>query len=861
MSLQDILNKRYGGESSGRDFSSSFQSRIAERYNPLVNYRKQQNERIRKQENFDNAQKQGIQARQDFENVNSSILNRINTFFGRGVSAPGEVKQTFGESPLVKMLAGETTKTYEDVFLQGQKDRVTQSQITRNLEYIKTALRRKKENPQKAEFYDNFIQQRLEENKTLAAQAGGEIAKKTTGQLIGQSLGTAVELAQLIPGSSGYTTAGRQALKSATGKGILQGSKLFSKQGAKNLLTNPAVVENSLYGGVMETGQGLQEQKGTLGTIGSGVAGTAFGGTFGAAIPAGANMAGKVVNKTLDKLIVKRVAKRAILEIEKELGKLSSDELKLVKESIDSGGTKDDAISNIKELRLADKEMDMALSFDTPVDVPKVKAITEATEARTSPVETIKPETPVKPPVKELTLKEGTYKSATKDGFMDVKGTSVKIHKDIETFTHKDVNGNWVVSEVNTGKSLNQGGGFPIQKQAIDDARNLVDHYGIDKIKKSIGETPVKPPIKEVGGAKEAIAKGLTEDEWVKGQGTPVYRGEYTRKQELNNSISTSLDRNVAKGFSESGKIREMIVDKNAKIIDISTLRKEILGVDKFPNPSTLTKEQFDSITGNKLIDYAKSKGYDVIDHTKSGIKSSGVKVGKVLDEQEYQILNKDVLKTTSQLRAEYADALKSSKPIKEVPKKTPKVETKTKEIPAPKVKAPKQPKESITAKKMNQRLNGVDELSTKYDVVNLNKEINEASSLIEKNKTKAVETVFSDTGSNTQKVAIATELFEKAVVEGDVKTQSLLFDRIKKLSTETAQALNMFKALTVTNPHFKYMKEVVNLRLDKIKIRGEDITRAMNKKTEPIVASITKATKSRVKIVNAQKLLDKLIC
>jgi len=178
-----------------------------------------------------------------------------------------------------------------------------------------------------------------------------------------------------------------------------------------------------------------------------------------------------------------------------------------------------------------------------------------------------------------------------------------------------------------------------------------------------------------------------------------------------------------------------------------------------------------------------------------------------------------------------------------------------------PKVKAPKQPKESITAKKMNQRLNGVDELSTKYDVVNLNKEINEASSLIEKNKTKAVETVFSDTGSNTQKVAIATELFEKAVVEGDVKTQSLLFNRIKKLSTETAQALNMFKALTVTNPHFKYMKEVVNLRLDKIKIRGEDITRAMNKKTEPIVASITKATKSRVKIVNAQKLLDKLIC
>jgi len=172
-----------------------------------------------------------------------------------------------------------------------------------------------------------------------------------------------------------------------------------------------------------------------------------------------------------------------------------------------------------------------------------------------------------------------------------------------------------------------------------------------------------------------------------------------------------------------------------------------------------------------------------------------------------------------------------------------------------------KAPKESITAQKMNKRLNGMDELSTKYDVVNLKKEINEASNLIVKNKSKAVETVFSDTGSNTQKVAIATELFEKAVVEGDVKTQSLLFDRIKKLSTETAQALNMFKALTVTNPHFKYMKEVVTLRLDKIKVSGEDITKAINTKTEPIIASIKKATKSKIKIANAQKLLDKLIC
>ena len=139
-----------------------------------------------------------------------------------------------------------------------------------------------------------------------------------------------------------------------------------------------------------------------------------------------------------------------------------------------------------------------------------------------------------------------------------------------------------------------------------------------------------------------------TAEDYVKAQGTPVYRGEYSRKQNLDNAISTSLDKNVAKSFNEKGNINEMIVDKNAKIIDISDLRKQILGVEKLPNPSSLTQKQFESITGNNLIDYAKGKGYDVIDYSKAGIKSSGIKVGKLLDEQEYKIINQSIIKTKS---------------------------------------------------------------------------------------------------------------------------------------------------------------------------------------------------------------------
>jgi hypothetical protein len=139
-----------------------------------------------------------------------------------------------------------------------------------------------------------------------------------------------------------------------------------------------------------------------------------------------------------------------------------------------------------------------------------------------------------------------------------------------------------------------------------------------------------------------------------------VYRGEYKRMQKLDNAISTSLDPEVAKSFSEDGKIKAFTLSKDARIVDISDLRKRILGVKEFPDPKTLTEEQYQSITGDRLISTARELGYDVIDYTKAGLKSSGIKPGKVKDEQEYQILNPDVLTPKK------ADKPESIKTIKE---------------------------------------------------------------------------------------------------------------------------------------------------------------------------------------------------
>ena len=190
---------------------------------------------------------------------------------------------------------------------------------------------------------------------------------------------------------------------------------------------------------------------------------------------------------------------------------------------------------------------------------------------------------------------------------------------------------------------------------AIQEARRGWDGGNIEKAFDDAGINGLMNPkrnevvVFDPGKAKVTPPKSSAPIEKTPKKPITVYRGDYTREQALNNAISTSLDPNVAKSFSDNGKIRKFTVDPSAKVIDITTLRKQILGVDKFPDPDTLTKEQFDSITGDGLINYAKANGYDVIDHSKAGIKSSGIRPGKLLDEQEYQIVNDKVLKELPQ--------------------------------------------------------------------------------------------------------------------------------------------------------------------------------------------------------------------
>jgi hypothetical protein len=177
---------------------------------------------------------------------------------------------------------------------------------------------------------------------------------------------------------------------------------------------------------------------------------------------------------------------------------------------------------------------------------------------------------------------------------------------------------------------------------------------------------------------------------------------------------------------------------------------------------------------------------------------------------------------------------------------------------------------ESVTAKKMNERFGKDEQMSTEYDVIGINNESDKAASLILKDRNKAIKTAFTDTGSNTEKIAILNELFEKSVVDNDHELSTVLFNRIKQLSTQTAQSLNMFKALTEVNPHYSYMSEVVSARLNGVRLSAGNIIDALKKESKQsrVRTKLSKQTQelketlsNSVKYEKAQKVFNDLIC
>lgn len=165
----------------------------------------------------------------------------------------------------------------------------------------------------------------------------------------------------------------------------------------------------------------------------------------------------------------------------------------------------------------------------------------------------------------------GRYSTVHEGGVVKtVDGTPVKIVDGVETFTHKDENGNWVVSEVSTGRSLS-GGGYPTQKHAIDATRNLIDVKGVPEVQRQIAKmgtlnkentlqssSPIEPNMKiaRVSKASSDINTSLVEKgfEAMKPETLATY-DPITKKDQIQRvSDLMSRDMEGAKGMATGKK-------------------------------------------------------------------------------------------------------------------------------------------------------------------------------------------------------------------------------------------------------------------------------------------------------------------
>jgi hypothetical protein len=141
----------------------------------------------------------------------------------------------------------------------------------------------------------------------------------------------------------------------------------------------------------------------------------------------------------------------------------------------------------------------------------------------------------------------------------------------------------------------------------------------------------------------EEARKYKSAEEFIKAQGMPVYRGGYYKEGQVSGKYGTptTVDKNIAQQYADVSpfkKVVELVIDKNAKILDYKDIPKEL-----FHNENWVKEDL--------VYDYAKANGYDAIDLRPSG--------GKFLSEQEIKVINPAVLKTTQELTDIYNQATK----------------------------------------------------------------------------------------------------------------------------------------------------------------------------------------------------------
>lgn len=374
MTLQEKLNKKY----SSRE-ASSFASTINSKYAPAVQSmraRLEEMERKKKEEMIQQGQQDAINYAQEAykgKGLIGGALSWINRVTGRGTAMPtlvnetpeyteqrksseAEVNKGFG-TRFKEATIGSATESAYDIFFQKKVDDVNLKVIEENNKRLADLVKKNKaetDNGRKA-IRDKAIKNVVDLNKNLASEVGGELKDKDFLQLVGQSIGTALDLTPFL----GFSTFGTQAVK-FVGKNLLkQGVKTFTKESIKQIAKESAklsskqvlkhgVAEAGLYGAMSGLGGGLEQKDRTVGSV---VKSTVIGGGIGAGLGLGVGLLGKYAGKLFTKRATKEAEEILTNNIEKKLGKLDPDESSIIKEAIKDGASEVDIVKQIKDAR------------------------------------------------------------------------------------------------------------------------------------------------------------------------------------------------------------------------------------------------------------------------------------------------------------------------------------------------------------------------------------------------------------------------------------------------------------------------------------------------------------------------------
>ena len=703
-------------------------------------------QRIAEQQRFD-TQNQAIEAQGGF-------INGIKSFFGKGKALPtieNELPQytqarietqpkTFGQN-VKNLLTENTANSIYDIFYQQGVDEQSAKTIESNINAIRQLVEKNKLEQDESVRTKRLktiglIQKSTEE---IAGEAGGDIAKKTTAQLVGQSLGTALELTPFL----GFKSAGTQAIKLGTKELTKQGLSQIGK-GTGKQLTKDIITESALFGGATGFGEGLKQKDATAGDV---FKSTAEGALAGGALAGGIVGLGKLGGKVTQKLTPRKLEFGELVpiknKIEAQTGELKPSQILEVKTAIEKGHSEDEIVKAFQETG----------ELTPKIDVPEPPIRT------TKPVEPVKVEKPIHTP-KESPLHLEAKKYSTPEEF--VKAQTSQDYRSVHQLG---------LSDSITADSIN----IPALKEQIRTRNGYLNNYNLSDLKKL-----------------EKLQKNPETD-------VTIYRS--SPKNELNDGDWVTTDKTYANDIKKQngGKVYSYTV----KVKDL-----------RFPKDT----ETLPSLSMASTFSYSPK---------------------------------------TSQLTDIWKQAHETTHKVE-----VPKIETKVGKKETTEIT---KTKKSNFAERLNKELPEEYKINEEYEVARMKDEAIKASELIKKDKQKALRIATGiEKSDDLTQTATSIELGEIAKRDRDWSLVNELFNSRRLAGTRRGQEIAMEKMSVLLNPEEKFMKDVINARLGKIKLSAGDLKKASEKiveKSKKITEDIKKATRSTIKISKAQELLDSLIC